>query len=614
MAADVSDRPAVAVVGLGKMGEPIAERVLEAGFPLSVFNRTAARAEPLARRGATVLGSAREALARADVCVTSLADDGALDAVLLGEDGVLAGARPGTVLVEMSTVSVAASERVAERAEAAVVEYLRAPVSGNPTAVRGGTLTVVVSGPEQVAAGLDPLLRAIGPKVLYVGEGDSARVVKLVFQILIAGTAELLAEALVLGESAGVGREKLLEAINASAIGSPFVAYKSPPILRDYCSATFTTALMLKDVDLVLALAGSTASRSARAARADAARGDGRERARRRRLHGALRPPAASREPRPGRGEDWMTEPNANIASRGATMGVDWEQRVDFARLRAERLARAKAALEASDLGALLLFDPNNIRHVTSTHTASGRATRTRAALPRGEDPILWTSPGGAPPSALRAVALPENFRAVVDAAMPPRPACRTGRREHRHRAARARPGRRAARDRHERPRHRRGARSCGRPRHRRLARDARGAEDQDRRRDRAPRPRVRDGRRGLRGDLPDAAAHEHEVVARAQSSCSSSAPSRSRRSTPSPATAATCTRTCSPTGCCGPATRRSSTRSTVHGLPHLLLPDVQRRRDLAAAARRLPAAPRVVDAAIDLVRPGTTTDDRRRT
>jgi 3-hydroxyisobutyrate dehydrogenase-like beta-hydroxyacid dehydrogenase len=255
MAADVSDRPSVAVVGLGKMGEPIAERVLDAGFPLSVFNRTAARAELFAERGARVLASPQEALARADVCLTSLAADDALTAVLLGDDGVLAGARPGTTLVEMSTVSVAASKRVARRASAAGVEYLRAPVSGNPTAVRGGTLTVVVSGPERVAVELDPLLRAIGPKVLYVGEGERARVVKLVFQILIAGTAQLLAEALVLGESAGVEREKLLEAVNASAIGSPFVAYKAPPLLRDDYSATFTTAMMLKDVDLVLALA-----------------------------------------------------------------------------------------------------------------------------------------------------------------------------------------------------------------------------------------------------------------------------------------------------------------------------------------------------------------------
>lgn len=258
MDAAVETRPQVAVVGLGKMGLPIAERILDAGFPLAVSNRTTERAEALTRKGAKILASPKEALRQAEVCVTMLADDAALEAVVLDENGVLAGARPDTVLIDMSTVSVAVSERVARRASQAGVAYLRAPVSGNPTVVRGGTLTIMVSGPENVAGDVDLLLRTIGPKVLYVGEGERARVVKLVLQILIGGTAELLSEALVLGEAADIDRGKLLEVIVSSAIGSPFVAYKTEPLLRDDYSATFTTAMMLKDVGLVLALAGAT--------------------------------------------------------------------------------------------------------------------------------------------------------------------------------------------------------------------------------------------------------------------------------------------------------------------------------------------------------------------
>ena len=246
----------VAAVGLGKMGEPVAERILDAGFHLFVFNRSRGRTEPFARRGATVLDHPAEALQRADVCLTMLADDAAVRSVLLGEGRLLAGARPGTTLVDLSTISVVCSAQVGEAAAAAGVEYVRAPVSGNPVAVRGGFLMLVVSGPEHAYARVEPLLRAIGPKVLYVGEGERARVVKLVFQVLVGGTAELLAEALVLGEAAGVERAKLLEAIGASAVGSPFVAYKSPPLLADDYSATFTTALMVKDIDLVLDLAG----------------------------------------------------------------------------------------------------------------------------------------------------------------------------------------------------------------------------------------------------------------------------------------------------------------------------------------------------------------------
>jgi len=252
MAAPVDSETPVAVVGLGKMGVPIAERILEAGFPLAVWNRTPSRADPLVDRGATVLDSAADALRQADVCITMLTDDEALDAVA---PDVVAGARPGTTLIDMSTVSVAASERVAERAEAADVVFLRSPVSGNPTVVRGGTLTLVVSGPQDAAERLEPLLRAIGPKVFYVGECERARVVKLVLQVLVGGIAELLGEALVLGESGGVDRAKLVEVINASAVASPLTGYKGDAVLRDDYSATFTTSMMLKDVDLVLDLA-----------------------------------------------------------------------------------------------------------------------------------------------------------------------------------------------------------------------------------------------------------------------------------------------------------------------------------------------------------------------
>ncbi len=246
---------AVAVLGLGNMGEPIAERILAAGFPLSVWNRTPEKAAPLVERGAGQLGSPREALQKADVCVTALADDAAFEDVILGEHGVLAGARPGTSLVDMSTISVDASEHVAGRAAQAGVGYLRAPVSGSPVIVRGGTLTIMVSGSKDLAADLRPLLEAIGPTILYVGHEEAARVAKLVLQILIGGTAELLGEALVLGELGGVDREKLLETIGASVVGSRFVEYKTKPLLEEDYSATFTTNLMLKDIALVLGLA-----------------------------------------------------------------------------------------------------------------------------------------------------------------------------------------------------------------------------------------------------------------------------------------------------------------------------------------------------------------------
>lgn len=255
-ASPAPERNTVTLVGLGHMGAAIAGRLLEARYPLQVFNRTAGRDDALVERGASRLDSAGAAFAESDVCITSLADDDAVEAVLLGDNGVLAHASGGSILVDTSTISVAASRAVAEAADAAGVGYLRAPLSGNPTAIRNGKAAVIVSGPEDAACRLEPLLTAIAPAFRYVGEGEDARVLKLVLQILIGGTAGILAEAVALGEAAGIERKTVLEVIGASVVGSAFVEYKSEPLLRDDYSATFTTAMMAKDADLIRALAG----------------------------------------------------------------------------------------------------------------------------------------------------------------------------------------------------------------------------------------------------------------------------------------------------------------------------------------------------------------------
>jgi len=244
---------AVGLIGLGNMGTAFAERLLDAGYGLVVMNRTPAKAAPLEARGATLAGSYADLAERADVVLTSLADDDALDEVAAA---LLAVAKPGTVLVDTSTVSPAVSARVAERAEKATVAYTRAPVSGNPTVVRAGNLSFIVSGPSETLDGVEPILLAIGPTVYRVGDAEEARVVKLAINLMIGGLAQLMAEALVLGESSGVSRAALLEVMGGSAAGAPFVRYKTGALLEDDYSATFTTALMGKDLDLILDAAG----------------------------------------------------------------------------------------------------------------------------------------------------------------------------------------------------------------------------------------------------------------------------------------------------------------------------------------------------------------------
>jgi 3-hydroxyisobutyrate dehydrogenase-like beta-hydroxyacid dehydrogenase len=239
----------VGLIGLGNMGTAIAERLLDAGFPLVVNNRTPAKAEALGALGAEVASTPEKLAEQVDVVLTSLANDAAFEDVA---GRVIAAARPGTVLVDMSTVSPDASARIATLAEMASVRYLRAPVSGNPTVVRAGNLSVIVSGARETLDDVEAVIKAIGPNIHHVGEEEQARIVKLAINLMIAVLAQVMSEALVLGEANGVSRAALLEVMGSSAAGAPFVKYKTEPLLRDDFSATFTTALMEKDIDLVL--------------------------------------------------------------------------------------------------------------------------------------------------------------------------------------------------------------------------------------------------------------------------------------------------------------------------------------------------------------------------
>jgi 3-hydroxyisobutyrate dehydrogenase-like beta-hydroxyacid dehydrogenase len=242
-------RLTVGLIGLGNMGTAIAERLLDGGYELLVFNRTPGKAAALATRGAAVAQTSADLVSQVDVVLTSLANDEALEAVAAE---VVAAARSGTVLVDLSTVSPAASARVAALAEEASVAYVRAPVSGNPTVVRAGNLSFIVSGGHEAFERVEPVIRTIGPTIHHVGDGEQARIVKLAINLMVAGLAQLMSEALVLGETAGVSRQDLLDVMASSAAGAPFVKYKTEPLLRDDFSATFTTALMAKDIDLVL--------------------------------------------------------------------------------------------------------------------------------------------------------------------------------------------------------------------------------------------------------------------------------------------------------------------------------------------------------------------------
>jgi len=241
----------IAVVGLGLMGAAIARRIESAGHELFVWNRSPGPSDEFVSRGATQLDSPAGALQLAELAITMVADPAAVEEVTFGPNGILTGATGGT-LVDMSTISVESSERVAEEAERSGVAFLRAPVSGNAGVVAAGNLGIIVSGPRPVFDELAPTLRDIGPNLFYVGDAEQSRVVKLALNLVIGGTAELIAEALVLSERHGIGRREMLEVMGGSAIGSPFVKYKTEPLIADDYTTTFSARLLAKDLGLAL--------------------------------------------------------------------------------------------------------------------------------------------------------------------------------------------------------------------------------------------------------------------------------------------------------------------------------------------------------------------------
>ena len=242
-------------IGAGRMGAAMATRLALAGVPVTVWNRTRAKAEPLAEHGCTIADSIAD-LRGCDVVFTMVSTPADLDQVLLGAGGLLED--PDDVpaaVVDCSTVSTESSEAIREACTARGVDFLAAPVSGNGKVVAAGGLSLVVSGPAETFARVAPLLRHIGGSVTYVGDGDAARLVKICHNLFLGVVTQSLAEITVLAERGGVSRAAFLEFLNNSVMGSVFTRYKSPAFVNLDFTPTFTPILLRKDFDLGLAAA-----------------------------------------------------------------------------------------------------------------------------------------------------------------------------------------------------------------------------------------------------------------------------------------------------------------------------------------------------------------------
>jgi 3-hydroxyisobutyrate dehydrogenase len=243
--------PTVGWIGTGRMGIQLATRLLEAGYDVAAWNRTRSKCEPLAARGATVADSPA-ALAGRDIVFVMVSADRDLEAVVLGEGGLLTGDAAPRVIADSSTVSPAASARIREAAAARGSAFLAAPVSGNPKVITAGKLTVAVSGPRDAFDLARPLLERFGRGVTYVGDGEQARLVKIAHNVFLGVVYQSLAEITVLAERGGVSRAAFLEFLNDSVLGSAFSRYKSPALVNLDFHPTFTNVLLRKDMQLGL--------------------------------------------------------------------------------------------------------------------------------------------------------------------------------------------------------------------------------------------------------------------------------------------------------------------------------------------------------------------------
>jgi 3-hydroxyisobutyrate dehydrogenase len=242
-------------IGTGRMGAAMAARLARAGADLAVWNRTRAKAEPLAEHGATIVDSIADLRSR-DVVFTMVSTSADLEQVLIGDGGLIAD--PGkvpAVVVDTSTVSTESSEAMRAACAAVGVQFLASPVSGNGKVVAAGMLTLVTSGDEDIFERCRPLLEAIGQHVTYVGDGDTARLAKICHNLMLGVVTQSLAEITVLAEKGGMSRAAFLEFLNNSVMGSVFTRYKSPAFVHLDYTPTFTPILLRKDFDLGLAAA-----------------------------------------------------------------------------------------------------------------------------------------------------------------------------------------------------------------------------------------------------------------------------------------------------------------------------------------------------------------------
>src|SRR5580700_10360977 len=241
-------------VGLGVMGSEMVLRLLEKGHTLTGYNRTRAKAARLVDKGMKLAASPKEVAAASDFTFSMVTNSAALEAIVEGPDGILAGLAPGKVLIDMSTVSPAFSRSVAAKVRAKAADMVDAPVSGSVITLQEGKLSVMVGGRKDTFDRVMPLLLDIGPKVTYVGDNGLALVMKIAANLSLAVQMLAFSEGVLLAERSGIAREVAVDVLVNSAVASPMIKYRGPFVLQQPQEAWFDVNMMQKDMLLAMEL------------------------------------------------------------------------------------------------------------------------------------------------------------------------------------------------------------------------------------------------------------------------------------------------------------------------------------------------------------------------
>lgn len=247
----------IGFIGLGIMGHPMAANLIRAGYAVTVWNRTRDKARDLVELGADEAASPREAARRADVVITMVSDDSAIEQVYYGDEGVFAGLSPGTIVVDSSTITPGLSRRLAEDAAAKYCDFLDAPVTGSRPQAEEGALVFLAGGSAEVLERVRPILLTMGRDVIHIGANGSGSAVKLANNMVGAANLAALAEGMAIAAAAGIDPGKFLDVIQSGGAASRMAEMKSGKIIDGDFAAQFALSLMHKDLRLASALADS---------------------------------------------------------------------------------------------------------------------------------------------------------------------------------------------------------------------------------------------------------------------------------------------------------------------------------------------------------------------